>query len=242
MAFIVNRLLANRLQLMREDLIRPLPFGNRWSSLRIAMLLQINGASSYFSEVGLPPMLSAGVCRGTTTPIFSGDNTLDAVGYAPDYSWAAGANPVTYNSSCLLGYYTGGKVFQKIGGALTTTGVSGSGYNCWIGALSQAGNGPTETRRTPIYLDIQRATLTGISPSPYTMSMYSPYTALTCIDTDPGAFYDAVKGAMPPANAILLSTVAHPITGLFNHDCVFVTWPRFTPAIEIVELIAVRLS
>jgi hypothetical protein len=240
MAFIVQRLtLSNRLQLAKEDMIRPLSFGTNWNSLRIAVLIQINHATSWQTATGYP-FLALGVCLGNS-PIFAGDTTVDAFG------WGAGNTGPTWTSGLVTWSATynsfaspagGGTAFQKIGSSIVASNpVTGSGYTLQMGGMSSPG-GTTYLNRTPIYLDITRGYPATPAMNNYTLLCNAPYSNQG-VDLDPGTFYDRLQTSTLTGTQIQYNSTLT-VTGNMLWDSVFFSWPRLTPTVEIVELAVVR--
>lgn len=241
MAYIVQRLTLNkRLQLAKEDVIRPVSFGSNWNSVRIAVLIQINGASNWTTQAGYP-FLALGMCRGTN-PIFAGDTTVDALGWAPGNTgptWGASAVAwnATYNS---FSWVAGGTAFQKIGSSFVASNPqTGSGYTLQMGGMSSPG-GTTFLNRTPIYLDITRGFPATPVMNSFTFLCSAPYSTQG-VDLDPGTFYDRLQTSTL-TNTQTQYNAALTVTGDMLWDSVFFSWFRMTPVVEIVELAVVRFA
>ena len=238
MAYVVQRLTLNRLQLAREELIRALPFGSQWNYLRLAALVQVSSAATFTMEVG-KPLFAFGVCNGTSTPILMGDTTLDAIGAGPGATWAGGTAVWQTSGSGynIVNNVSGTTAFQKIGSTSTT--ATGAGGNTYLGGLTQAGS--TIAVRTPLWLDIIKSTPVSFYPNPYSFTFYTPGSTAASVDVDPGTFFDRLQ-TQTLTNMTALTAASLTVAGSMSHNSVFFTWPRFSPTIDICELAVVRFA
>ena len=242
MAFIVQRLTDNRLELGREELIRPMPWGNQWQAVRIAALVQVNTGSAFNSPYSFP-QIALGLSTGNSGILV--DNTVDVIGGAPSTNFATAG--WTYTQGAGPSYYTtapttGMTGFQKLGSAFTTA-TNGS-TAASIGALSQAGN--NTVNRVPIVVDIVKNTYTSGLSSPYTITLWTPSTAANLVDCTPALFFTGIQILSAPTGATAalssIGAASLAVSGNMQHNSAWLMWNRCQPTLYISEFAVIRFS
>lgn len=240
MAFIVQRFNDYRLQLGREEIIRPMSFGTSWGALRIAMLCTVNGGSGAFAPAqqttitGLYP-LSMGLTQGNVGILT--DNTVDALYGAFGLSGASWTPTATGNN---FYYQLNGAInpFQKIGGTITTIAPNSNQGSAVAGDSLQSSGG--SLFRMPINLDIIKTSLTTPTTN-YTMSFYSP-TSAQLGDVPEDTWFDRIQTYGQMTNTSQNGSVTFQPSGNLLHDSVFIAWNRLCPVLEISAWAVIRFD
>jgi len=240
MAWIFDRYNYNqRLQLGREEFIRPLPMGTNWQSLRIGIRFCMNDAS----RVGFNTVSSwgfgiyLGVQEGMTTS-FLAETVTDWIGggavgsvYPPTGALGGGFTLGTPN------YWTANmrpNALRKAGASNTfgtessvSTFITGSGLGGVLGSQFMEG----------LYIDITKG-----SPN-YSFNIFYPSTAVQAqTNITSAAFLTNVESTGTPTQSTAsgAKTVAYSGNALFDH--LSVVYTRFWPHLEIDGIAAVRLT
>lgn len=236
MAFIVQTLALNRLQLGREEMLRPLVFGAQWNIVRIAALVQVQTNAGFLNQAGMPP-LTLGLATGASG-IYN-DNTADVIGATPGINWSTnwtwGTGSGNYYVSANYGGMTG---FQKIGSAFATA-TSGSSL-LFIGALNVPGG--AYNQRTIIAADFIKGTPGTGSAAPYSVIFWSPNTGALSTDTTVANFFDRVQQLNAITNCVALGTASLTPTGGMAHDHALIAWNRSSPALDVCAWAAIRFA
>jgi len=244
MAFVTQRLNDYKIQVGREEIVRLMPFGSNWQTLRIAMLGAVVGTASFGSGsntiYGLP-QFTIGVCQGAIG--CSSDLTTDALLFNPSNS--ASTATWTYASSGANNYFSpsgsGSNVIQKIGGTATSLGTTGGAASGILGAVPI--NFPSAHHRLPFVLDILKNSLSGpVSPPTYTYNIYMP-TNGQLGDISEDTFFDRIQtfGIITGTTAIGGLTTIAP-SGNLLHDSVCFFWGRHVPTFEVSVLAVIRFG
>jgi hypothetical protein len=143
---IVQRSIANgrtekRLSLSAGEFARKLYVGSDWHRLRIALLLRVNGAST-FTGNGF-----VGLCSGTSNPF--GGTTDNSIGIYFD--------PINVNSWAFVNGTTKDFFFQSVSTRFVTKRGAGAPVDQGAGAGSDGRRfGSTESLRTILFLEVAR--------------------------------------------------------------------------------------
>jgi hypothetical protein len=236
MAFIVQTLSLNRLQLGKEEMLRPLVFGSQWNVVRVAALVQVQSGTSFMHQAGMPP-LTLGLATGASG-IFN-DSTTDVLGATPAVNWTSiwtwGSSGGNYYATAQYGGMAG---FQKIGSTFSAV-VSGSSV-CYLGALNVPGG--AYNQRTIIAADFVKSTPSTGSPTPYSVTFWSPNSPATSADTSVANFFDRVQQLNAITNCVALGTASVTPVGAMAHDHALIAWPHNTPALDVCAWAAIRFA
>jgi hypothetical protein len=236
MAFIVQTLTLNRLQLGREEMLRPLVFGARWNTVRIAALVQVQTGAGFLNQAGMPP-LTLGLATGASG-IYN-DSTTDVIGGTPGVSWTTNWTWATSSGNYYVsGSSAGATGFQKIGSTFTTA-VAGASAP-YIGALNVPGG--AYNQRTIIALDISKSTPSTPSAVPYTFTFWMPNTGALSSDTSVANFFDRVQQLNAITNCVALGSASLTPTGTMAHDHALIAWNRSFPALDVCAWAAIRFA
>jgi hypothetical protein len=236
MAFIVQTLTLNRLQLGREEMLRPLVFGAQWNIVRIAALVQVQTGAGFLNQAGMPP-ITLGLATGASG-IYN-DSTTDVIGGTPGLSWGLNWTWATGSGNYYVSASSGGATgFQKVGSAFTTA-INGSSV-MYMGALNVPGG--AYNNRTIIALDITKSTLTTPSATPYTFTFWSPNTGTLSTDTSVTNFFDRVQQLNAITNCVALGTASLTPAGAMAHDHALIAWNRSSPALDVCAWAAIRFA
>lgn len=236
MAYIVQTLSANRLQIGHEEMLRPLVFGSQWNAVRIAALVQVDTAASFLNSNSLPP-LALGIATGASG--IWNDGTTDVIAASPSinfsHNWTWGTGSGNYYVQCSSGGMTG---FQKIGSAFTTA-TSGSSV-CFMGALPNFGT--PSNYRTIVAADFIKGTPQTGSATPYSVIFWAPNSAATAADASLTNFFDRVQQMNAITNCVALGTATLTPSGSMAHDYALLAWNRSSPAFDVCAWAAIRFA
>ena len=225
MAFIVQAFIGTPsttgtvLQMGREELVRPMAFGNNWNKLRVGILASVYmvpGSSGIFYANGF----YLGVCQnglGATCP-----SPIDAV-YAAPFGASVTANAFPTYFSYAGQYYC----YEKVGSTLTS-GVIGSSQ--WYGAMYPY--------KAMFFVDFsftanrQSLTWHGYNPGITGTTDASRSQFLTNMQCEDAA------GLVGNTSDTGTSSIAY--SGQFNLNCVCLAWNMCIPALMVSELCVTR--
>jgi hypothetical protein len=235
MAFIVQRLTEQRLQLGREDLLRPVTFGSNWNVIRIAALIQVNLAS-LLRQPTSAPLISLGMATGPSGILGS---TTSAIGAGPG-SWTAWdwAFQTSGGAYYLTSAAPGATTFQKVGSVFTTSYNSGS--TALLPALPVPGS--SAIQRAPIIVDIARGTYVTGNPTPITVDLWLPTTAAGILDLNLATFYERIQGLTTITNMTRLVGLSFSATQPLTQDHAFLSWSYATPTLEVCAFTVIRFA
>lgn len=236
MAFIVQTLTLNRLQLGREEMLRPLVFGAQWNIVRIAALVQVQTGASFLNQAGMPP-LALGLATGASG-IYN-DSTTDVIGATHGISWTTNWTWATGSGNYYVSGSSGGMTgFQKIGSSFTTA-INGSTLP-YFGALNVPGG--AYNQRTIIAADFIKGTPSTPNTTPYSIIFWCPNTGALSTDTTVANFFDRVQQLNAITNCVALGTASLTPAGGMAHDHALIAWNRSSPALDVCAWAAIRFA
>lgn len=244
MAWTFDRYVYNtRLQLGREEFMRPLPMGTNWQSLRVGIRFCANDTArqSMLSATlqGLGVGIAIGVCQGTTTRYLD-DTITDWIGGGYTGTASGGAGYFTG-----YGAYTAGTPgYWSMNGsrpsAVRKTGASltfGSDTSVqWFLTGSGGGGAYNGQFLSGLYVDIAKG-----SPN-YTVTVYYAGSAANAqVNITNAVFLANMETTAAPSNtSSTAKTIAYSGAGLF--DALSIVSNRSWPHIEIDGIAAVRFT
>jgi len=218
----------------KEEVLRPLPWGNNWSQLRVSMWVAVTTA---VGPTG--PSLVVGVCEGGVG-YRSGTATTDAllvqVPTGGNMTYYAG--PPAYIRSTTAGYR---RMWRQNGVTLQTVDDASGAFAIWAGSqlthlcfdfMRLAGGQPGAQNvyakgwaptGTPPYTDPEQ--VTGVGRYAYLWAPESGH--------DTPAYCDAFGGS---------SYTAFAYTGSGNFNNICISWNLASPQLEIGFLSVIRLA
>ncbi len=165
------------LTLSNEEFVRSLSIGNNWTKLRIGIMVAQtpDGTNNLVSCT-----LTMGMCSGTVYP-FNSANTVNWVGVSIPGNLGS---TLTYTAGSGNPYFAAGFSYygKKVGSSTSFTPAGN-------GALTISSNTGALQRRTPIYLDIEKA-----SPN-YKLLAFSTLLSSTNVDVSFMSFLDGCEQA-----------------------------------------------
>jgi len=210
------------------DFVRKLNIGNKWSRIRIGMLVAVapNGVANITDAT-----LLLGMCSGIASPVgsYGTANFIGALLVGPNTP--ASSRLLTYTAGAGNPYYSAPScyTFRKFGQAeVSAVGTTGPYF-----ALARTG---LWYRRTPVYVDITRP-ISGSGAC--TISVYAPTTATVAIDYRPDQFFAGLDQlGTPVINAqtmtVHMTAVAANVGEEFGAlDCLNLYWSRALYPLEI---------
>lgn len=222
MAAIVQTLTGdNRLQLGREDFVRPMQIGMSWTRLRIGVMFAVNGVNRFPNGTFL-----IGVCQGSVG--FSDPNCTDFIGLTP-FSYNAGVSDWVYNvgSSTYAPGANSPSMIQKIASSVTTTstGISNSAA-CWA---------TISDKRTMAAVELTKTDGNGIL-----FRLLYPNTVAVPVDWSVNTFMQDLETETGPPNLTTSSLIPFTAVGSRLWDNVNIYWSKSAPTLEISTVAAIR--
>jgi hypothetical protein len=226
------------LQISNGQFGRRMPWGNKWSRLKLAVLWRLNGSAS-FNLTAADPLL--GICSGTTN-MGASATCANFIGLR----WGSGAGDgVTFTAGTLINYYNMSTAFRFVTRRVNTTtllGAGGSGhclpategyhgalvYNIWRPVYLNAASSVTYT-----HMEISNAA----AEVELSRQQNSIGRLMEATNTTAGSATDAEQG--------IVGTSVGTIAGLFDEstgvlDTLNFYWP-FTNANAVLEISAVGI-
>jgi len=239
MAFISQTLLNdNRLQLGREEFVRPHAFGGQWKKLRIGLHYALNaqtgvtGQSSgagYFAQYNT--FFYVGACQGVNGGYTNPSGTPDAVVLSPFSISSSRTQIITLVSSGLNAFQVSGNPSRGIwkSGTVETTATGGS--NTLYGSCS-----PLRGQMIVDLINNQNNTIS--------FDLYMTGGASNAVtDATRYQFLSNMEQDAPTNNITAFNAGTPVVTYNGNNalDCVCIYWERSQPAFEFSEIAVLRL-
>ncbi len=212
-----------RIQLAKEEFVRPMSFGTAWNKIRIGMRLGLSGNSAVVTS--LP--FYVGVCKGPNT--FLSDSTTDWFGAGLGQSgyggltWAFTAGTPSYYTGSSAGCST----TWKVGSTLT--------WN-WGGGTAAIFPANVTTNCAQCFLDITKT-----SSTQWTPQWWVPTTAAAAqTHITESQFFLNMENETAPPNTASGGTYTWTYTGAGQQDSISIVWFHSWPVMEISTIAVCR--
>lgn len=232
MAIVVQRLTDYRIQMTQEELLRPLAFGSDWNVLRLAVLLQVNGASGVTQTTW--PLFALGLAAGNYGYLNNNINS-NIIGAGPTQTFATAT--WAYASGYITASQSGFTSLARLGNTSSNVPIAGTAVPFLSSVAATAGSTPA---RAPVFVDFVRSNIITNAISPIQVYMWTPSAVQVVVDVTPAVFFDRVQTLAAPTGltSMLAAGCALPVTAMSAWDTAFFSWPYNAPTASLVEISA----